>query len=362
MNDEAGRENFDQTLAETGRQWRAAQPEPVNVDPGAFLPWRAQARNAWGSRPRSSRVWAPAAVGIAAVIAAVLVPLALQRGGDPIVGPQEPGAAPQPSLPILPPDQGAGVPVEGTGTLFRDGSGPIKLCSQVTATLDLPTSLAGCSPVAVVTTGVDASLLVHTTTGGQAYSDPVRVEGTYRDGILSVSRVAKAQPDPPGAWVEPPIPCAPPAGGWAMGYGLPAQDDGSAANGLIAFVRSHPDRYLDLWEGHPDGPPSDEASYAPTRMVYVVGTTGDVSQARSELSAIYPGNLCVHKVRYTMADLERMAQLLTTVEATPIEAEPDVIQNKVRVKVVALDPPTVAILAGFRDALVIEEPLLQWLD
>jgi hypothetical protein len=40
-----------------------------------------------------------------------------------------------------------------------------------------------------------------------------------------------------------------------------------------------------------------------------------------------------------------------------------VIENKVRVSVVALDPATVAVLdAAGRDAIILEEPLLQWLD
>jgi hypothetical protein len=46
-----------------------------------------------------------------------------------------------------------------------------------------------------------------------------------------------------------------------------------------------------------------------------------------------------------------------------MQANVDVIENKVRVKVVALDPATGAVLdeAG-RDAIILEEPLLQWLD
>ncbi len=40
----------------------------------------------------------------------------------------------------LPADNGAGVPVEGLGTLFRDGTGPIMLCKNAVVTLDLPTS------------------------------------------------------------------------------------------------------------------------------------------------------------------------------------------------------------------------------
>ena len=78
---------------------------------------------------------------------------------------------------------------------------------------------------------------------------------------------------------------------------------------------------------------------------------------------MYPGNLCVHQVTRSAADLERIAQRLRDNPATPISAYPDVIQNKVRVTVVALDRATVAVLdEADRDAIILEEPLLQWLD
>ncbi len=94
-----------------------------------------------------------------------------------------------------------------------------------------------------------------------------------------------------------------------------------------------------------------------------IGTTGDVAQARPSFGAMYPGNLCVHPVERSAADLEQLAQRLRDTPSTPISAYPDVIQNKVRVKVVALDPATGAVLdAAGRDAIILEEPLLQWLD
>ena len=346
--------SLDRVLHDAGDRWRAAQSAPPEPDISQFV----------RAHPARWRMWAPVAsvAGIAVVVAAVVVPLSLQRGQ-----PEQIGAAPTPtgeaSVRALPADQGGGVPVEGAGTLFRDGTGPIMLCSGVVSTLDLPASGAGCGPVAVPTTGVEPRWLVHTTTGGQAYSGPVRVEGTYRDATLAVNRVVEATPDPPPPVTEPPVPCPPPAGGWPPGYGLPAQDDGSALNRLAEHVRASPDRFGDLWEGHPDGPPSADASYAPTRMVYVVGTTGDVDAARTELAALYPGSLCVHKVRYSATDLENVAERLRSNSSTPIEASVLVIENKVAVKVVALDPATVAILDPVgRDALVVEEPLLQWLD
>ncbi len=139
------------------------------------------------------RRWVPlaAVAGVAVAVAAIVVPLALTRtAGDSADAPGPvPGNA-EPSDPVaLPADNGAGVPVEGMGTLFRDGTGPIRLCASVIATMDLPTSSASCDRVAVPTTGVEDRWLVNTTTHGQAFSAPVRVEGTFHQGMLAVARV-----------------------------------------------------------------------------------------------------------------------------------------------------------------------------
>jgi hypothetical protein len=317
---------------------------------------------AYAAGVRIDRRWVPlaAVVGVAVALAAVIVPLALARTGHE-AGPG-PGGSGQPTEPAaLPSDPGAGVPVEGQGTLYRDRTGPIRLCASVISTLDLPPSSAGCDRVAVPTTGVDESWLVNTTTGGQAYSVPVRVEGTFHNGTLAVNRVVAATPDPPPAFVEPPVPCEPPAGGWIEGRGEKGPDDWMGLNRLTEYVRARPDRFADIWEAHPDGAPTGP-SYAPSRMVYAIGTTGDVAQALAELRPMWPGNLCVYRVSRNAQDLERLAQQLRS-SIQPMSADIDVIQNKVRVKVVALDPATVAVLdAAGRDAIILEEPLLQWLE
>jgi hypothetical protein len=315
------------------------------------------------------RRWAPlaAVAGVAVAVAAIVVPLALTR----VAGDENDGTGPVPGNPqqptdsapaALPADNGAGVPVEGQGTLYRDRTGPIRLCKSVIVTLDMPTSSASCDRVAVPTTGVEDHWLVNTTTHGHAFSAPVRVEGTFHQGTLAVTRVVLAQPDPPPPHPEPPVPCDPPAGGWGMDRGESGPDDWMGLNRLTEHVRAHPERFSDIWEGHPDGPPSGPSGF-PSRMVYVVGTTGDVAQAWAELRPMYPGNLCVHQVNRSAADLERIAQRLRDNPATPMSAYPDVIENKVRVGVVALDPATVAVLdAVGRDALILDEPMLQWLD
>ena len=180
--------------------------------------------------------------------------------------------------------------------------------------------------------------------------------------MLAVTRVVESTPDPPPAQTEPAVPCDPPAGGWAEGRGETGPDDWMGLNRLTEHVRGHPDRFSDIWEGHPDGPPSGP-SYSPSRMVYVIGTTGDVGQAQAELRGFYPGNLCVHRVERSAAELEQLAQRLRDTTSTPIERVSGRDPEQGAGQVVALDPATGAVLdAAGRDAIILEEPMLQWLD
>ena len=363
MNSEPDRD-LERVLGGAGERWRARQPVPPDPDLSRFTDGEAPAAAGWAAR---WRIWAPVAavVGITAVLAVVVIPLALHRtGASPggmAAGPSAGSASPTPADWVLPADQGGGVPVEGIGGLLREPDGTTKLCMDIAVLTSLPPAGAGCSPVFVLVTEVDPKWFTQTATSGQSWSQYVRVEGTFHNGMLAANRVEAFTPDP-GSRVEPAVPCPAPAGGWRPGYGL-VEPDMTSLNDLIDAVRSDPAGFTDVWEAHPDGPPSAEASYAPTRMVYVVGTTGDVAQTRAQLEAIYGGNLCVHKVRYTAADLEQIAEKLRGVSSTPIDAQPDVIENRVRVKVVALDPPTMAILDAMgREAMVIDEPLLHWLE
>jgi hypothetical protein len=339
-----GTDDVERALAAAGEGWRAGQPPPPEVDTSRFF------------RPvtPAARVWAPiaAVAGVAAVLAVVVLPLAFGGGGGVPVG-----AEPSPDPALTPPASAA--PVEGFGTLLREADGTTKLCQDLMVQLSLPPAGAGCSSVFVLVTGAGDEWFTEEATSGQRWSQPVRVEGGYGGGTLTVNRIEPFTPDYP-AYVEPPVPCEPPSAGWKAGRGVDtAFDEAAVTNALTEHVRANPTRYTDLWEAHPDGTPTD-ASY---RAVYVVGTTGDVDAARAELSAIYPGNLCVHPVQYSASKLNGIAEQLRSVSSTPIQAEALVIENKVRVNVVALDPPTSAILDGIgREALIIDEPLLKWLD
>jgi hypothetical protein len=338
-------DDVDRVLNAAGETWRAAQKPPPNVDTSRFL------RATHGPR---ARVWAPiaAVAGVATVLAVVVLPFAFGGGG---------GGAPVGSEPVGAPVSPTGrvAPMEGFGTLLREADGTTKLCKDVAVLLSLPPAGAGCGSPFVTVTGVGDEWFTEEATSGQRWSGTVRVEGSYSAGTLAATLVEAATPDAP-VYTEPPVPCPEPPAGWGPGYGVGAgQDQGAAFNALAEHVRGNPDRFTDVWEGHPDGPPKGETY----RAVYVVGTTGDVDQARAELTGLYPGNLCVHKVAYSAAKLTEIVNQLESISSTPIQAEALVIENKVRVSVVALDPPTSAILdAVGRDALIIDEPLLKWVE
>lgn len=340
-------DDLERMLTDAGERWRAGQPPPPDADPALLM--------VSTPRPRwSTRRLVAVAAGVATIVALMAVPLALQGGADDGDGSVGGPAAGPPSG-----TQGSSYGrLTGVGVLFRAATGPIRLCDTVIGTMDLPQSSAGCSKVSVPTTGVSERWLVHTTTSGQAYSDPVRVVGILRDGVLAVEQVEQSSPQPGPAWEELPVPCPPPAGGWKPGEGAP--DAWQSLNRLIEYVRSNSDRFTDVWEAHPDGPPSQPTSDIAPRSVYVVGTTGDVAKAQAELAAIFPGNLCVHPVKHSGRDLEQIARRFNDATDIPVEASVDIRRGKVSVKVAVMDEATESILDEVgRDVLLVEEPMLK---
>jgi hypothetical protein len=295
--------------------------------------------------------------GVFVVLAAITVPLVLRGGAGGVGTNRAEAGAPRP----LPAEQGEGVPVGGAGILLRNGD-DVRLCAEVTTTRSLPPSSATCGAVWVRVTGVPKRWFSNSTTEGQSFSEPVRVEGSYRGGTLDITAVRSAGQADPRASVEPRVPCAAPLGGWLPGRGfISSEAEEAATERLQTALNGGRERYTELWEGHPAGAGPDGS--APPYSVMVVGTTGDLTRARAELGALYGGNLCVHRVRFAAADLDRIAQRLREAAPGRIGAQPSAIEDWVRVQVVALDPATLAELDKVdRAAVHLEEPMLQWLD
>jgi hypothetical protein len=296
--------------------------------------------------------WIPT-VGVAAAVAAatvtaVVVPLALRGAAPGSAGAGAPGISAAAGSATA---TGRAVPVEGVGHLLRDTDGQIRLCS-----LAFTPGVKGAEPLCagdrIAVAGADDAMV-------SANPGRIRIEGTYRAGMLSLSRVIGPAPEESSA-ADPPLPCATPRGGWARGNGFPDGDDHDARAGVDRLTRAQPQRYGQAWTWGTGSDPPAPGEVDPKVSVVVVGTTGDVARARADLSAVYGGNLCVHPVRYGAADLDRIVQRLTSAGIT---AGVDVRLSKVRVSVVVLDPPTAALLEEVgRDALIVEEPMLQWLE
>jgi hypothetical protein len=356
-------------LQAAGDAWRSAQPPP----PEPALPDGAATRRRRFGRPvggpvrgfgwplagsvrRLPRSWRPLAVAAATVaVLATGLPSVLAA------------IRPQPAIPAgdmsasgsnqwaLGPDTGAGWSVRGTGWLVQPATGGIRLCGQFTTASSKPPTTGRCGPIAVAVTGVDPGRLTHRTTDGVRYSDAVVVIGQYHNGSVAVDRVS---PDPSGGSVFPSdrgVPCAEPSGGWSPGYGLSAVAQPGALDRLTKLVEAQPEVYTTAWAVHPAG------GYRPagSPVVYVVGTTGDLTAARAALAAAYPGNLCVHPVAYGQTGLEATARMLSAIDSTPIDAEIDPFTGTVLVTVVALDPHTQAALSTVDPrAVTIAPPLL----
>ena len=159
------------------------------------------------------------------------------------------------------------------------------------------------------------------------------------------------------------MPCDPPAGGWAEGRGETGPDDWMGLNRLTEHVRAQPGTVQRHLGGAP-GWPAVGAELLPRRAWSTWSAPPVTSRRPGRASRDLPRQpLRAPGQPAAPRDLEQLAQRLRDTPTTPISAHPDVIENKVRVKVVALDPATVAVLdAAGRDAIILEEPLLQWLD
>jgi hypothetical protein len=312
-----------------------------------------------------AKVWAPAAAvaGVFVITAAVAIPIVLGRSGTPppSAEPSAPVMAVPTGIATMPPDTGAGVPVMGTGFLARTPRGDHLFCQELAMAdfllgngPELGPAGHPCGPILVTASGIADDLLTRQV-GEWRYSDRLAVRGIYHGGTLAVRSTEPALPSVP-AWDEPPIPCQAPGAGWPSGYG----DSDGGINALAEFVRSHPERFVDLWQAHPDGKPAPP-SYIPTRMVYVVGAVGDLAQAEAELRALYAGSLCVYSTTHSSADLDRIVNQLQSINSVQIDAHVDIETAGVAATVAVLDEHALRVLNAIGgDAIRIQPPLLQY--
>lgn len=183
--------------------------------------------------------------------------------------------------------------VEASGSVFAAPGRPVQFCPG-----DARAEPTGkpCMPglwVEVRSVGLDT--LTRRTVFGDVVVGYARLRGIWRDRILNVtSQGVPAEPTLPALPPLDPVPCEPPPGGWRGSYDI----DGRAVH---EYIEQHPGQFAAPWVAWPDGPPgtttaAPDALEKPAVLVIEV-ISGDVDQARTELSRIATGNLCVARAR-----------------------------------------------------------------
>lgn len=229
------------------------------------------------------------------------------------------------------------------GTLLESSTGTVTLCTQPVAmgTAGEGTSSVGCAEHTMVeVTGLD----VHSLPGHQEIdswvSSYVRVNGTWSDGTIAASSAETTEPPQgPGRRT---VPCPTPPDGWPGAAPSTASDD--PVSRLEATITHSPDVYSGLWVASIGE--NDETAL-------VVGTVGDVDTTRDELSAIFPYNLCVIAVDFSLVELQSAEHGLETVGRT-WQSVIDPTIDRVRVTTAVLDASTAEALAPYADQIVVD--------
>jgi hypothetical protein len=264
-------------LSVAGDRWRAAQPEPPVPDVARLAgePRVQPPRR----RRRVGRSLALATAGVAAaVLVTVGVPQVLQRWS---AAPSTPGS-PAPGSPSA----SAGASTRITGQLFRDATGAVYRCANTSKIITIPSTFS-CEEPRQRIEGVPESAFVYWLLDGSEYSTPAKVAGTRRgDGVfvassvtLDLTRLGRALGPPCGTESRPLVSDA------ELAVLQVRQEK------VAEVVSAHPDRYGVSWVA------ADGAHVT-------VGTTGDLSAARTLFEAHYPNqHLCVYRVEYSYTQL-----------------------------------------------------------
>ena len=216
--------------------------------------------------------------------------------------------------------QAVGMIVDGPGDALLCRTNPVPAVAYVPGTEPPPT----CSALAVPLAGTEDLTLPAWTERDDVWftAATVVVNGTWGDGAIVVTQVDEAplpDDDLDDGWWE--VPCAPPAGGWGPGDGMPTDvppEQQEAA--MVPFwteMEAHPERYHMRWTAYPEGDPmkaptNDMGEPQFEHTVMMVSTVDDPAEVHAALAAIYPGNLCVMQVQHSLAELETVVERLAS--------------------------------------------------
>jgi hypothetical protein len=291
-------DEVDDLLTRAGARWRADQPSAPEPDLQRIL----------GGR-RRSRVWIPAlaAASVAALAAAALTIL---PGGDkePVAGMGDSGG----SQPVANGNQTeatnddklirAGDKVHVSGEVIAAPGKPPVFC----APLAKPAIgyLPGKEPApscpaqfAVALKGVDLDRLTDATVTKGVRSGRATLIGIWGDRSIDVQE--QKAPIAPVETPLPPVPCAPPRGGWVS---KPSNVNSAA---VMKFLDTHADQLYGPVMYYPNG----HAANAP--VVVMIGVAhGDLAALRLAFEQVYDGNLCMTPVLLSRGDGDRISTFL----------------------------------------------------
>lgn len=300
-------DKVDDLLAKAGAQWRAGQPSPPEPDLDRITGAQksAQKRRRWV-------VPALAAASVAAIATAALI--VLPDGQESTVAPP-PNTATVPTPMIAEGTVEAGKPspddllvrngdrVEVNGDVIAEpGKEPVYCPGLLTPAIGY---LPGKEPApscpadyAVKLTGLDLDRLSLKTTKG-VRSGVAHLVGIWNDKTIKVEQQSAYRPP-----VDTPrrtLPCAAPPGGW------PSRPSNISAKRVQNF--------LDAKAGQIYGPifnyPNGYSRNAP--VVISIGVAhGDLETFRKTFETIYDGNLCLHQVKLSRTDNERIGDAVST--------------------------------------------------
>ena len=273
--------DVDEVLRDAGSRWRAAQPDPREVDAALFT--------------STARTWGGWATRLAVASVAGVVVLAFGivqwRAGVGIGAP--PSASARPSAAMTTPSRGpvlaAGDRVRATGVVVARANGAVSFCLPAVVDLSGEAGVV-CSPVSVGIEGLDLSALPGWSPDAEGGSSGrVTVTGTWTGtGIQAdpgaVAAAALSRPLPVAA-------CPPPATAWPTSE-LVVETE---LTRLGSEIESEPDRFSGYWVASRDG---DNVG-----SVAVVGTRDDPELDRARLAGIVDLPLCVVQVEFSASDL-----------------------------------------------------------
>ncbi|WP_020385735.1 hypothetical protein [Kribbella catacumbae] len=301
-------DKVDDLLAKAGAEWRAGQPSAPEPDLDRITGAKtsAQKRRRWV-------VPALAAASVAAIATAALI--VLPDG-------QEPTVAPPPNTKAVPTPMTAGgtvqagkpspddllvrngdrVEVNG-GIIAAPGQQPVYCPSRPVIAIGYPPGkepAPSCpAEYAVKLTGLDLDRLSLKTTKG-VRSGVAHLVGIWNDKTIKVEEQSAYRP--PVQAPLPPLPCAAPPGGWPS----------RPSNMLTQRVQNFLDAKADQIYGPITFYPNGHSRKAP--VVFSIGVAhGDLEAFRKTFETIHDGNLCLHPVKLSRTENERIGNAVSTV-------------------------------------------------